>query len=289
MKPASFRYVVARTLAQALEVKAEHGDEAKFLAGGQSLVPTMNFRLAQPAVLIDINPLDGLSGVAAQDGVTRVGALTRYRMLERDATIARDQPLLREALPLIAHPQIRNRGTIGGNLAHADPASELPAVMLALGARLRAQSVRGERWIEARAFFRGTLTTALDAEEMLVEIELPTQPHGATCFIEVARRRGDFALIGVAAAIAFAADGTCRHARLAYCGAADTPVCAGEAASRLVGRRLDDDAIRESAALARHELDPPGNMHASKDYQRQLIGVLTRRALETARQRRTAS
>ena len=289
MKPASFRYVVARSLAQALAVKAEHGDAARFLAGGQSLVPTMNFRLAQPAVLIDINRLDDLAGITGEAGVTRIGALTRYRALERDAAIARDQPLLREALPLIAHPQIRNRGTIGGNLAHADPASELPAVMLALGARLHAQSVRGERWIDALAFFRGALTTALAADEMLVEIELPVRPRHATCFIEVARRRGDFALIGVAAAVAFAADGSCAQARLAYCGAADTPVCAGEAAARLIGGRLDDAAIHDSATLAREELDPPGNLHASKSYQRQLIGVLTRRALETARTRWTAS
>ncbi len=163
MKPAPFRYVAARSIEQALALKAEHGDEARFLAGGQSLVPTMNFRLTQPAMLIDINPLTGLAGIGngAADRV-RIGALTRYRVLERDPATERTLPLIHEALPLIAHPQIRNRGTIGGNLAHADPASEMPAIVLTLGGRLRAQSAKGERWIDARDFFVGALTTALE-------------------------------------------------------------------------------------------------------------------------------
>ncbi len=200
MKPAPFRYVAARTIEQALQLKAEFGDEARFLAGGQSLVPTMNFRLTQPAVLIDINPLADVAGV--KNGAPehlRIGALTRYRALERDPAIARHVPLMEEALPHIAHPQIRNRGTIGGNLAHADPASEMPAIVLTLGGKLRAQSVRGERWIDAADFFVGALTTALEPDEMLTEIELPVAPpRSAACFMEVSRRRGDFAMIGVA-------------------------------------------------------------------------------------------
>ena len=160
MKPAPFRYVPAESLASALALKAEHGDDARFLAGGQSLIPAMNFRLAQPAMLVDINPLRDLDYVRpAGNGGVRIGALTRTRTLERDALVAERQPLVHEAVPHVAHPQIRNRGTLGGNLAHADPASELPAVMLSLGARLRAQSSRGQRWIAAQDFFVADLLT----------------------------------------------------------------------------------------------------------------------------------
>jgi CO/xanthine dehydrogenase FAD-binding subunit len=286
MKPAPFKYVAARSAAEALELKATHGDEAAFLAGGQSLIPAMNFRLARPAVLIDINPLVALDGVLLQDrGVVRIGALTRHRTLERHPVIAQHQPLLHEVFPHIAHLQIRNRGTLGGNLAQADPASELPAVMLALGGKLRAQSINGERWIEAGAFFKAALTSALREDEMLVEVEVPgLPPRSGTCFTEVARRRGDFALMGVAAVIVLGEAGICTQARLAYCGAADTPVCV-EAARSLVGGVITVDAIRHVAALAANELDPPGNVHAGKDYQRHLAGVLTGRALTAASQR----
>lgn len=286
MKPAPFKYVAARSPTEALSLKALHGDEAAFLAGGQSLIPAMNFRLARPAVLIDINPLVALDGINAQEGgAVRIGALTRHRTVERHSLIARHQPLLHEVLPHIAHLQIRNRGTLGGNLAHADPASELPAVMLALDAKFRAQSSSGERWIEAGAFFKAALTSALRADEMLVEVEVPPlPPRCGTCFVEVARRRGDFALMGVAAVVVISQAGICTQARLAYCGAADTPVRV-EAAGSLLGSSITDAAIRNAAALAARELDPPGNVHAGKDYQRHLAGVLTRRALLTALQR----
>jgi carbon-monoxide dehydrogenase medium subunit len=282
MKPAPFRYVAAESLAAALALKAEHGDDARFLAGGQSLVPAMNFRLAQPAVVVDINPLAELDFVRAAGGALRIGALTRNRTLERDALVGERQPLVREAVPHVAHPQIRNRGTLGGNLAHADPASELPAVLLALEARVRAQSARGERWIAAREFFRGVFTTALRPDELLAEVELPPLPPGAgTCFVEVARRRGDYAMLGVAAVVALGDGDRCTHARLAYCNAGDTPVSAA-AAQALVGGPVDAGRIREVAAAIQRELDPPGNVHASKAFQRHLAGVLTRRALQTA-------
>src|ERR1700686_587863 len=189
MKPAPFKYLAAPPLAHALALKAEHGDGAKFLAGGQSLMPAMNFRLARPAILIDINEIEGLSGIRPSAGATRVGPLTRYRTLQRDADFARAFPLIGEALPHIAHPQIRNRGTIGGNLSHADPASELPAIAVALKARFRVQAAR-ERWIEASDFFVSALTTALRPDEMLVEIELPlAKTRTGSCFMEMARRR----------------------------------------------------------------------------------------------------
>jgi CO/xanthine dehydrogenase FAD-binding subunit len=201
MKPAPFKYIAATSLEHALSLKAEHGDDAKFLAGGQSLMPTMNFRLAQPAILIDINGIDGVAGVRPGDaGRSRIGALTRYRTLERDPALARAFPLIADALPHIAHPQIRNRGTIGGNLSHADPASELPAIAVALHARFHVQAAGKARWVAASDFFVSALTTDLQPDEMLVEIELPPpKPRTGSCFMEIARRRGDFAIVGIAA------------------------------------------------------------------------------------------
>ena len=287
MKPAPFRYVAARTLEQALQLKAEHGDEARFLAGGQSIVPTMNFRLTQPAMLIDINPLDALAGVQGNGaGCVRIGALTRYRNLERDDTMARDLPLVHEALPHIAHPQIRNRGTIGGNLAHADPASEMPAIALALGGKLRAQSVRGERWIEAADFFVGALSTALESDEMLTEVELPAAPpRSGACFMEVARRRGDFAIIGVACTVELDEDGRCTQARIGLCNAGDRPIFATDACDLLAGRQIGASEIDEAAALVQPAIDPGGNIHATKEFQRHIAGVLTVRALTVANER----
>jgi carbon-monoxide dehydrogenase medium subunit len=287
MKPAPFRYVATRSVEQALALKAQYGDDARFLAGGQSLVPTMNFRLTQPEVLIDINPLSELAGInnGAADRV-RIGALTRYRTLERDPATAPKLPLLHEALPLIAHPQIRNRGTIGGNLAHADPASEMPAIVLALGGRLRAQSAKGERWIEAADFFVGALTTALAADEMLMEIELPVAPRNSgSCFMELSRRRGDFAIIGVACVVRLDADGQCNEARIGLCNAGDRPVYAADAAASLVGRPIGAKEVEAAAALVQGAIDPGGSIHASKEFQRHVAAVLTARALTAANAR----
>jgi len=287
MKPAPFRYVAAESLEQALALKAEHGEEARFLAGGQSLVPTMNFRLTQPAMLIDINPLDEIAGIRdGEGGRLRIGALTRYRTLERDGATARDLPLVHEALPHIAHPQIRNRGTIGGNLAHADPASEMPAIVLALGGRLHARSVKGERWIAAADFFVGALSTALAADEMLTAVELPVAPpRSGSCFMELARRRGDFAIIGVAVTLRLDPDRRCAEARIALCNAADAPFFAAEASRSLTRRKIAAPEIDEAAELVRRAVDPPGNIHAGKDFQRHVAGVLTARALAIANER----
>ncbi len=299
MKPAPFRYIAARTLDQALALKHQYGDEARFLAGGQSLVPTLNFRLTQPAVLIDINPLTALAGChvdchvgchvdchAGAPGTVRIGALTRYRDLERDPATAAALPLIHEALPHIAHPQIRNRGTVGGNLAHADPASELPAIVVALAGRLRVQSQRGGRWIEAQDFFTGALSTALEPDEMLMEVELPAaKPHSGACFLEVARRRGDFALAGVACTVQLGDDGRCVEARLGLCSAGDRPILAAAAGASLAGSTIGDAEIEQAAELVQDAIDPGGNIHASKDFQRHLAGVLTKRALTAATER----
>ena len=287
MKPAPFKYLAARSLEEALALKAEHGDDGRFLAGGQSLVPTLNFRLSQPAVLIDINPLTMCAGVQpAQSGGLRIGALTRYRQLERDPATARDLPLMHEALPHIAHPQIRNRGTIGGNLAHADPASEMPAIVLALAGKLRAQSQHRERWIAASDFFVGALATALETDEMLTEVELPPRPpRSGMSFMEVARRRGDFALIGVACSLQLDERGRCVVARIALCNAGDTPILAEDAGASLAGELISSSAIDQSADFVQRAIDPGGNVHASKEFQRHLAGVLTKRALAMASER----
>jgi CO/xanthine dehydrogenase FAD-binding subunit len=286
MKPAPFKYIAATSLAQALGLKAEHGDEAKFLAGGQSLIPTMNFRLARPAILIDINGVEELAGIRPDAGGARIGALTRYHQLERDTKLTGDFPLLGEALPHIAHPQIRNRGTIGGNLSHADPASELPAIMVALQAHFRIQAASGERRVAAPDFFVGGLTTDLAAEEMLVEIELPARkPRTGSCFMEIARRRGDFAIVGVATMVTLDARDQCSEVRLAYCGVGETPVDASAAAGLLVGHAVTEQATAEVVGAIRQAIEPAGSVHATADYQRHVAGVLTERALTTANQR----
>jgi CO/xanthine dehydrogenase FAD-binding subunit len=288
MKPPHFKYIAARSLEHALELKAEYGEDGRFLAGGQSLMPSLNFRLTQPAALIDINPLATTETVRNDgSGKLKIAALTRYRTLERDPQMAICLPLISEALPHIAHPQIRNRGTIGGNLANADPASEMPAIVLALDGKLCARSkLRGERWIAAADFFVGALTTALEPDEMLTDIELPAStPQSGACFMEVARRRGDFALIGVAGTVQLDAERRCTVARIALCNAGEVPVLAIEAGRSLTGRLIGPAEIDAAAALVQKTIDPGGSIHASKEFQRHLAGVLTKRVLAEANTR----
>lgn len=288
MKPAAFEYFAPQSLDAALALLAQHGGDAKPLAGGQSLIPAMNFRVAQPAILVDLNRLDELDYVRQADGgELRIGAMTRQRRLERELLVVRAAPLLHETIPYIAHPQIRNRGTIGGSLAHADPAAELPVIAMALDARLRLQSASGERWVAAGEFFQGLFTTALTPEELLVEIALPAMPpRTGWSFIEFARRHGDYALMGVAARVTLDEAGQCRQARLVYLNAGDGPVDARQAAESLRGRTLSTEAIDAAADLAAdNEIDPTGNVHASAEYQRHLANVLTRRALKQAAER----
>jgi carbon-monoxide dehydrogenase medium subunit len=287
VKPAPFTWHAPATIEEALALKAAHGDEARFLAGGQSLVPAMNFRVAQPTVLVDLNRVEGLAGItAAADGSLRIGAMTRNAALEADPTARRTHPILAEALHEVAHPQIRNRGTIGGNLSHADPASEMPAVMIALGARFVLRSVRGAREIGAEAFFVAPLTTALAPDEMLAAILLPAlPPRSGTAFLEVARRHGDYAMMGVAAVVTLDGAGICSAARLAFCSAGPTPVATPRAAALLVGTRLAEADIEAASALAREEVEPMGSVQASPRYQRHLAGIVAARALHRARAR----
>ena len=287
MKPAPFEYHAPDSIEEALFLLQNSDSDAKLLAGGQSLVPAMNFRVVQPSRLIDLNRVKELSYVRKDGDRVRIGAMTRERTLEDEPLISRRYPLLAEAMPHVAHPQIRNRGTLGGSLANADPAAELPVIMLALGARLKARSVEAERWVEARNFFSGMFMTDLAETEMLVEIELPTLPaRTGWSFQEVAPRAGDYALMGVATLVTLDDAGKCKDAKLVYLNAGDGPVDATEAAQLLKGEALTDDLIDSAAALASgQEITPFGNIHASVEYQRHLANVLTRKGLKIALQR----
>jgi len=287
MKPAPFEYYVPDSIEQTVELLHQHGDNAKLLAGGQSLVPAMNFRVVQPAILIDLNRVGELSYIREGDSLLRVGAMTRERQLEFDSAVAKRTPLLTEAAPFIAHPQIRNRGTIGGSIVNADPAAELPVLMLALNARLNARNASGERWVDAQDFFVGMFSTALDPDEILVEIELPfASPRTGWSFMEVAPRAGDYALMGVAALVALDENGRCTEARLVYLNAGDGPVNAKGAARMLEGEIPDEPVIQAAAdSASQNEINPFGNIHASSDFQRHLARVLTRKTLKQATER----
>lgn len=284
MKPPAFAYYRPDTVDEALALLAEHGGDAKVLAGGQSLIPTMNFRLAQPAVLVDLNRVDALAHVTeAADGGLLLGAMTRQRALETNAEVTRRYPLLAEAMPHVAHPQIRNRGTLGGSLAHADPAAELPAVTVALDARIQLRSTGGERELAMSDFFTGLFATALEPGELVTAIMLPPPvPRTGWAFLEVARRHGDYALVGVAARVSLDTNGRCTTARVVLLSVGEGPVVSAGAAGALEGNAPSANAIAAAAAAAQAETDPPGDIHASAAYRKHLVGVLTRRALEKA-------
>lgn len=291
MKPAPFEYHVPESIDQALTLMHEHADAAKILAGGQSLVPAMNFRVVQPSMLIDLNRVRELDYVHEDGDCLRIGAMTRERTLEFDPRIAKRTPLLHEAAPNIAHPQIRNRGTIGGSIVNADPAAELPVLMLALDARLKARNVSAERWIDANDFFVGMFTTALQPDEILVEIEIPfLSPRTGWSFMEVAPRAGDYALMGVACSVTLDENGTCSRAKLVFLNAGDGPVDAKETVQSFVGAEVTDELIISAAEHAsENEITPFGNVHTSPEFQRHLAKVLTKRALKQAIERAGAS
>ena len=282
MKLPYVEYEAPATVAEAAGLLAEHQDEASVLAGGQSLIPLLALRLARPAILIDINGVGELSGVSAADGWVAIGAMTREYMAEESRTVADAVPLLAAALPLIGHEAIRSRGTIGGSLAHADPAAELPAVALALGAEFVVRSQLGERVIPAAEWFEGYLATARRPDEILVEIRFPTAgPDTGATFQEVARRHGDFAIVGLAASLTFA-DGTISDARLAFSGVADVPVRAADAEDFLAGERPSPEVFEEAARLATAGLEPPADLHGSAEYRKKIAGTLVRRGLHAA-------
>jgi CO/xanthine dehydrogenase FAD-binding subunit len=284
VKPAPFVYHRPRGLDAALALMSEYGEEAKPLAGGQSLIPAMNFRLATPTVLVDLNEVAELAYITRGAGHVAIGGMTRQRVIERSEMVASHAPLVVETMPHVAHPAIRNRGTLGGSLAHADPAAELPAVMLALNAEFGLGRQGGTRRVKASEFFVGLFSTAMQPGELLTEVTIPDAPdRSGFAFREISRRHGDFALVGVAANVQMDARGRCASARIALLSVGDRPVLADRASRVLVGQKPTPDAIRAAAeAAATHDIDPPADIHASARYRRQLAGVLTRRALDAA-------
>jgi carbon-monoxide dehydrogenase medium subunit len=282
MKLPDFAYEAPATLSEAVALLAEHQDEASVLAGGQSLIPLLALRLARPPVLVDINGLSELSGVSVTDDWVAIGAMTREYVAEESEAVAETLPLLAAALPLIGHEAIRSRGTIGGSLAHADPAAELPAVARALDAEFVVRSRSGERVIPAAEWFEGYLATARRPDEILVEVRFPAAgPGTGATFLEVARRHGDFAMVGVAASLTLAG-GAVTDARLAFSGIADVPVRAAEAEAFLLGQEPSADLFEEAARRATAGIDPPADLHGSAEYRKKVAATLVRRGLRAA-------
>ncbi|MCZ6876120.1 MAG: xanthine dehydrogenase family protein subunit M [bacterium] len=284
MKPAPFDYFAPAELSEALALLAQHGDEAKILAGGQSLMPMLNMRLATPQVVIDINRIATLEHITPRlDGGLTIGALTRQRRLERAVLVRQQYPVVAAALPLIGHFQIRNRGTFGGSLVHADPAAELPAVCVALEADFVVQKATVQRVIAAEDFFVTYLTTAIEPDELLTEIRLPAWPSGWGWGVqEICRRAGDFALVGAVAMVRVDADDVCQAARLVLFGVDGVPLRVAQAEATLVGRRVEDEILREVEQLVTAQLDPESDLHASAAYRKEVGGVVARRTLAQA-------
>jgi CO/xanthine dehydrogenase FAD-binding subunit len=283
LKPAPFEYLAPTSTAQALVHLSEAPDESKVLAGGQSLVPLMNFRLARPERLIDLNRIVELDYIERRNGDFAIGAMTRHATVERSSLLASELPLMTQAIRWVGHQQIRNRGTIGGSVAHADPAAELGAVLAALDARMRVRSATGERLLTWSEFFVFGFMTALEPDEILVEVEVPALPPGAsTAFVEFARRHGDFALGGAAAVLVLGRDGTCLQARLALLAAAPAPLRATQAEKLLVGAKVGQAEIAAAADAAVAGIEPTGDIHGSTAYRIKLLRTMAGRAIADA-------
>src|SRR5574341_1941588 len=259
MKPASFEYYAPTTIEEALSHLAQHGYDAKVLAGGQSLIPMMNFRLVQPSILVDLNNIPELVYIHPdENGGLRLGAMVRHHQVETDPLVEKRAPLLHETMPHIAYPQVRNRGTFGGSVSHADPSAELASVSVALGGSFRLRSQKGERWVPASEFFIGLFTTVLEPDELLVEVALPSMPpQSGWSLMEVARRPHDFALVGVATGVSLDEDGHCTQARIVFISAGDSPMVAHQAAETLKGQAPTNELIQAAAEIAAsEEIDP---------------------------------
>jgi carbon-monoxide dehydrogenase medium subunit len=282
MKLPPVDYEAPTTVADAIDLLAEQLDEASVLAGGQSLIPLLALRLARPAVLIDINGIAELSGISAADGWVTVGATTREYMAEESKVVTDTVPLLAAALPFIGHEAIRTRGTIGGSLAHADPAAELPAVARALDAEFVVRGPSGTRVIPAAQWFEGYLTTSRDVDELLLEVRFPTAgPGTGVSFQEVARRHGDFAMVGLAVSLVLSG-GVISDARLALAGVSDVPLRVGAAEDLLVGERPSTELFDEAARRATDDIDPPADLHGSSEYRKTVAAAIVRRGLRAA-------
>jgi carbon-monoxide dehydrogenase medium subunit len=283
MKPAAFEHVAPRTIAEAIELLTKHGDAAKLLAGGQTLVPMMNFRLLTPSVLIDLNRIQEMSFIADRGAWIGIGAMTRHRDVERSELIRTHCPLLASAVPHIAHAVIRNRGTAGGSLAHADPAAEWPTVVVAIDAELVVQGPKGCRTIRASDFFDSLLTTALAPDEILVEIRLPKVPEKTgAAFLEVSRRHADFALVTAAAQVTLTPEGTLENVCLALGGVCATPQNVRDRAAHLLGEKPESANFEELGRQIAESIDPISDPHASSEYRRDVAAGLLPRALRAA-------
>ncbi|MEM7334861.1 MAG: xanthine dehydrogenase family protein subunit M [Chloroflexota bacterium] len=285
MKPAPFEYFAPPTLDEALSLMKQHGFDAKVLAGGQSLIPVMNFRLSQPTILIDINHIPDLNGISTTDvnGLS-IKAMSRHAHAEKSDLVAQHAPLMFETMPYIAHPQIRNRGTIGGSIAHADPAGELPVICVTLDAKFLLKREGSERWVTANDFFIGLFETALNPEEIICEIEIPPlPPNSGYGFHELARRHGDYAQAGASAFIQLDEAGRCKDAKLVFLNVGERPMVADEGAKLLIGQFLDEAVVGTAVHTAiQNEIDPTSDVHATAKYKRHLAGVLAKRALNQA-------
>ncbi len=282
MKPVKFDYHAPTSLDDAVALLQRYGGDAKILAGGQSLMPLLNFRLSRPAALVDLNRIPSLAYIREHDGQVRLGAMTRQRTIEFSPVVARRLPLLSEATKWVGHLPIRTRGTIGGSIAHADPSAEYPAVLTALEGEVVARGPKGERVVKAKDLFLTYLTTSLESDEVLAEIRLPVMPMGAGFALEeFARRHGDFAIVAIAAMVVLDA-ARCKQARLATAGAGPVPVRLRAAEEILERDGVTDAAIDAAARRAAELVSPDSDIHASADYRRHLTMVLTRRALKRA-------
>ena len=289
MKPPRFRYCAPDMLDEALALLDQYGENAKVLAGGQSLVPLLNMRLAAPTYIIDINHISELNYIEPEDGYLAIGATVRQRQAERAPLVKERHPLLIEVTKHIGHMQIRNRGTIVGSIAHADPAAELPALLACLNGEAVAQSIHGERVMKAEEFFTGYLSTALNPGEMLTEVRFPwIAPQSGWAFMEFTRRSGDYALVGTAAVITPGLDDHCTFAHISYLGISGSPIRVREVENILIGTQLDEQTLEQAAEIARAAVsDDMEDVHATVDYRRALTGEITKRVLQAAWTRRT--
>jgi CO/xanthine dehydrogenase FAD-binding subunit len=286
MKPATFEYHDPTNLDETLDLMSRFGDQGRLLAGGQSLVPLMNFRLLRPAHLIDLNTVSKLNYLKTENAVLRIGAMTRQRDLERSDDVAEHWPLLRDATAFIGHIQIRNRGTVGGSLAHAFPSAELPMAMVTLDASFVLEAKNNQRTVGAEDFFLSYMTTVLEPEELLAEIRVPPLPtNTGWSYQEVSRRHGDFALAGAASVLALDANGHIQHVRLTLTGT--TPIRATRAEELLLGQKLSESLFREAARRATEEIEQDSDIHASAEYRRNACEALARRALTQSAARAT--
>jgi carbon-monoxide dehydrogenase medium subunit len=289
MKPAPFSYFRPTSLDEALNLLRTYGDEAKALAGGQSLVPLMNFRLARPQYVVDLNAIKALSEIKVDDRTLTLGAMIRQRQVEQSPSISARLPMLSVAVRLIAHPAIRNRGTVGGSLVHADPAAELPVVAIALDAAFELRSMAAKRSLSASEFYQGYLATAIARDELLVQVELALPPEDVGwSFMEIARRHGDFAIVAVAALLGLDRGRIVNFARIALGGIGPVPTRVASAENALMGNKPSAELYREAGALVAEAVDPPTDIHASSGYRRHIAEVLVRRALNVAESRITS-